>query len=173
MNLDGQNLTRVATVRARELSAYEDELLVTHNDGVDRISPDGSDRERLLDESATDLVRHEGYYYYIGTDSNLYRQSTESSDYTEAVIASPIALYTLTDDAIIYTLGQDNFSHPTSGLYVTDHAGTQPEQVHPSDRIESLTKVGDSILFYASDEVGSMDMLRYDLQSGEIDSISY
>ncbi|MCC5895470.1 MAG: DUF5050 domain-containing protein [Alkalibacterium sp.] len=173
LNLDGQNLTRVATVRASELSAYEDELLVSHLEGVDRISPDGSEHDLFMDEPATDLVRHEGYYYFKDDENRLYRQADHPSAQTETVVNAPISYYTVTEEGIVYTLGQGTFSHPTSGLYVTDHEGTDPEQVYPSDRIESLTKVGDSILFRASDNEGSMDMMHYDLESGEIDSLTY
>lgn len=173
MNLDGQNLTRIARIRATELTAYEDELLVTHNDGVDRISLNGSDRDVFLGEPATDIVRHDGHYYFKGTDLNLYRKSTESPDDTEPVIERRIEDFTVTDESIIYTFGQDDFSHPASGLYVTDFQGMESEQVHASDTTGSLTKIGNSILFYASDDTGSMDMLRFDLESGEIDSIYY
>ncbi|MFO8070119.1 MAG: DUF5050 domain-containing protein [Alkalibacterium sp.] len=171
MDLNGGNLERLLDVEARDIAVYGDELLVSHEEVVERLSLDGSERDVILNESANDLVRHDGYYYYIGSDDKLYKSTVDGTSGSVTLVDRPIGTYTLTDDKIIYTLRSDDDFHPSHGVHLTDHTGSKNERVYASSNVESLIKVGDSILFNASGTYNTLEMMRYDLTDGQVGEI--
>jgi hypothetical protein len=171
MDLNGENLKRLMDVEASDLAVYGDELFVSYDSVVERRNLDGTGNEVILNESARDLVRHDGYYYYIGSDGKLYKRNENQASDTTVLVDRAVGTYTLTEDKVIYTLSSDNDIHPSHGIYETDHNGSHSERVYATNYADSLTKVGDSILFRTTSGLGTMEMKRYDLKSDKIGGI--
>lgn len=172
MDLNGQNVNRIMNVQAKDIALYEDELLVSHDEVVVRMSLDGNESEVILNESATDLVKHDDHYYYIGSDNKLYKHNGKATSEPEIMVDRPIGTYTLTDDKIIFTLQSDYDIHPSHGIHLTDHTGTPGERIYASSYTESLTKVGDSIIFTTPASYGSTEVKRYNLTDGQVSGIN-
>lgn len=171
MDLNGENLKRLMDVEAKDLAVYGDELFVSYDGVVERMNLDGTVNEVILNESVRDLVRHDGHYYYIGSDGKLYKRNENQASDTTVLVDRAVGTYTLTEDKVIYTLSSDNDIHPSHGIHETDHHGSPGERIYASNYVDNLTKVGDSILFRKTNSFGTMEMKRYDLKSGQVGEI--
>jgi len=171
MDLNGENLKRLMDVEASDLAVYGDELFVSYDGVVERMNLDGTVNEVILNESVRDLVRHDGHYYYIGSDGKLYKRNENQASDTTVLVDRAVGTYTLTEDKVIYTLSSDNDINPSNGIHETDHHGSPGERIYASNYVDNLTKVGDSILFRKTNSFGTMEMKRYDLKSGQVGEI--
>lgn len=174
MTFNGQDLRRVADVEVLDLTAYEDELIVSYREGVDRISLDGSERERIIEKFGVSVVRHDDHYYYINGESYLYKQPVHSSTprIRTRVLDRPIDQYTLTEDDLFYVQHTGVYSNVDRGLFTSDHERSYVKRLNPLGQIYNLTVVGDYLLFrVVSDDYMKTQIMSYDMLSGELDEL--
>lgn len=173
MDLNGHDLKRVVDIEAMDLTVYEDELLVSIEDGGIRFSPDGRESEQMIEEYGSSILRYDDHYYYLDGEYYLTSQSVHSSTprIRTRVLERPVDRYTISGDTLFYVQDSGVFSNVDRGLFRSDFDGGNKERIHPSGDIYRLTIVGDYLLFELNEDYEEPVLMSYNMKTGELDEL--
>lgn len=175
MDVNGQNLERLLKVEASDIAIYDDRLFYSYEVNgqgyVKSISLDGGESKVELETKVYDLIRWQGYYYYIGEDYKLFRNEVGTNNSTELLVDDKVSSYIVTDAGIFYSLHSEDVGYPGEGLYRMELDGSGNTLVLDTKDVNGFTQVGDWLLFHSSDNNLSSNPKRLNLLSGDIETI--
>ena len=170
MDINGQNLERFLDIPAMDIGIFNERLYFSYiNDDrgyIESIELNGKDRRLEIETIANNLLMEDNYYYYIGEDYNLRRSDIDSKE-EETLIDDKVSSYIIIDDEIFYSLHYEDAGYPGQGLYRSNLDGGESSLILNTEMVESLSYVGESLLFYSADEDYLPTLRRLDLSSGK------
>ncbi|WP_368645736.1 DUF5050 domain-containing protein [Alkalibacterium putridalgicola] len=173
MDLNGQNLEQLIDIRAYSFSIHDDRLLVSHEKQgqavVESFDLNGEDPEIVLDSYAENLMVWDGYYYYLGDESLLYRSEIGEDSDPELLVDTHVSAYMPTEQGVVFALSSLSEGYSGEGIYMMSTDGGDEELLSASSSVEGLAKVGDAVLFTVEESYGEHTLKRIDLESGRTD----
>ena len=155
MDINGRNLERFLKIRASDIALYDDKMIFSHqNDDksyVESIGLDGSERNVELEVVANDLIKLDGYYYFIGDGYRLYKSQADGITAPQLLVDDKVSSYIITDNGIFYSLHSEDVGYPGQDIYKIDLEGNENALIIDTKEVEGFTKMGDWILFHSSD----------------------
>ncbi|WP_225744840.1 DUF5050 domain-containing protein [Marinilactibacillus sp. Marseille-P9653] len=170
MDLNGGQIKRLLNEYVSKFSVYEDKILVSYEKDhalrTDKLSLDGSDQTRLLNEDTFKLLEWEGYYYYLDPGSILYRKKVDGSGKAEQILYENVRNYTITDQGIFYSIYQSDLTNTENGVYLTDHEGKESEKLFTATNITNFATTENGVLLQSSGSSGRPRVYEY--STGEV-----
>ncbi|GEK91832.1 DUF5050 domain-containing protein [Alkalibacterium kapii] len=175
MDLNGNDLKELIDVNALSLSLYDGRLLVSHEKQgqpiVKSYDLNGDDPEVILDVPAYDLTVWDGYYYYLNEAGKLYRSKIKGKDKAELLVNTVVSSYIPTEKGVVFSLSPSNDVDTGEGLYMLNLENGTENLLSMSKHIESMAKVGESILFTSGKSYDENYLKRFDLESGQVETL--
>ncbi|MFL2060610.1 DUF5050 domain-containing protein [Marinilactibacillus psychrotolerans] len=177
MNLNGEHLERYLDVYANSIAVYEDHMILTHSEDsddykptIERVNLKDKSREVQFDLVSTNLVEWDGYYYYSGANSQIMRVPIDTPSIPEVIVDVSVESFLVTEQGIIYIaseLYKVNFDGSEKQSYSFDSMRTD-ELIRMED---TLIEMGDSVIIYTHDIVGSYKIYRLDLKTNKVNEL--
>lgn len=174
MDLNGGNVQKVLDMEVNDIAVYDSMIFVSYLNNENGQSTSfytdstAQSINLLVNQSAQDFVRWEEYYYFLGSDFNLYRKELGETKEPERVIEESISSYILTEQGIIYSVNKQDASESESELYKTDYEFEETELLFISEEIHGLSKIGESVLFISYEEDGEENISLLNPVTGAI-----
>lgn len=172
MDINGRSLETFLDVSASDIAIYDDKIIFSHNDNgniyVESINGDGSERRIELETLAYNLVKWEGYYYFIGEDYKLYKNKTDSITNPELLVDGEVSSYFITDAGILYSLHSEDAGYPGTGVFKINLDGAENTLLISSKMVGGFAKLGDFIIFNSSDDKSIPTLKRLNIYTNEI-----
>lgn len=173
MDVNGQNLKRIVNMPVYDIAIYDNRLFYSYGDDgegfLESIDQEGQDKRTEMEFPVKDLIRWGNRYYFIGSgDYRLYRYEIGGSGDPQILVDGRVSSYIVTDSGIYYSLHSHDVGYPGEGLYKIGLDGTGNILLYDTQRVESLSKVGNWIFFMSSDDNMSPSQKMLDLLSDEI-----
>lgn len=173
MDVNGQHLEKIVDREVSDLSIYDGRLFYSYgtDEGglVESASLVGQDRRTEMELQVDDLVRWDGYDYFVGhEDYKLYRVETGGTGTPRALGNERVSSYFVTDYGIYYTLHSPDAGYPGEGLYGMGHDGTGNKKIADVRHVASLSQVEDWIFFESWDDTNNLMSERLDIRTAEI-----
>lgn len=175
MDINGRNLERFLEIQASDIALYENKIIFSHKIDdkayVESISLDGSERNVELDVLAYDLIRWDGYYYFIGEDYNLYKNKVNGVTDPQRLVDGKVSSYVITDSGIFYSLHSEDVGYPGQDIFKMELDGTESTLVLDAERVGGFSRLGDFILFHSTDNDVVPEIKKLNIFTNEIESI--
>lgn len=176
MDINGRNLERFLKIQASDIALYDDKLIFSHeNDGkayVESILYDGSERNVELEVVANDLIKLDGYYYFIGDGYKLYKSQVDGKAAPQLLVDDKVSSYIITDAGIFYSLHSEDVGYPGQDIYKIELDGSGNTLIIDTKEVEGFAKIGDWILFHSSDnDLKLKPVKRINIFTNDIESI--
>lgn len=173
IDINGRGLQRFLDLSASDIALYDNKMIVSYDSNgksyVESISLDGVDRKLELEAVANNLVKWDGYYYFIGEDHKLYRNKTDGITAPELLVDEEVSSYVITDDKIFYSLHSGDVGYPGQNIFKINLDGTHSSLIFNTERVEGFTKVGDFIIFHSSEGDYESKIKRLNILTNEIE----
>ena len=177
IDINGRNLEKFLNVDARDIALYDNKMLVSYRDShnlnvVKSFSLDGLEESLELELLANNLVKWDGYYYFIGEDYRLYRNKANGITAPQLLVDKEVSSYVITDAGIFYSLHAEDVGYPGEDIFKIDLDGTGNTLILEAQRVEGFTKVGDYVIFHSSNIDHESETKRLNIFTNEIDHIT-
>lgn len=167
MDLNGQNLEQLIDVRAHSFSIDNERLLISHIKSgqpvVESYDLNGEDPHVVMNAYVDDLMVWDGYYYYLGEETELFRSEIGEDSEPELIMYGHVSAFLPTDQGVFYSLLSRD------GIFMMDHDGEEDRLLSASERVGGLAKVENSVLFSTEATYEENTVKRIDMESGTVD----
>ncbi|NMA49227.1 MAG: DUF5050 domain-containing protein, partial [Tissierellia bacterium] len=176
IDINGRNLERVLNVDARDIALYDNKMIVSYRDDdnlnvVKSFSLDGLQESIELELLANNLVKWDGYYYFIGEDYKLYKNKANGVTAPQLLVDKEVSSFVITDAGIFYSLHAEDVGYPGEDIFKVDLDGSGNTLVLETKRVGGFTEVGDYVIFHSSNIDHESETKRLNIFTNEIDHI--
>lgn len=175
IDINGRNLERLISVSALDISLYDNKILVSFRENnksyVKSFSLDGLENKVELELLADNLVKWEGYYYFIGEDYKLYRNKTDGLTGPDLLVDKKVSSFVITEVGIFYSVHGEDVGYPGKDIFKMDLDASGTSLIFEAERVGGFTKVGDHVIFHSSDIEYDTETRRLDIFTNKIDNI--
>ena len=175
IDINGRNLQRLLNVNASDIALYDNKIIVSYRDNnnsyVKSFSLDGLQESLELEVLANNLVRWDGYYYFIGEDSKFYRNKTDGITAPQLLVDKKVSSFVITESGIFYSLHAEDVGYPGEDIFKIDLDGSGTTLVLETKRVGGFTKVGEHIIFHSADINFESEIKRLNIFTNKIDHI--
>lgn len=173
MDVNGENLEKIVDQEVSDLSIHDNRLFYSYGDGkegfLESSNLEGQDRRAEMGIQVNDLVRWEGYDYFIGhKDYRLYRVKAGGTETPQVLVDDSVSIYFVTDYGLYYTLHSPDAGYPGEGLYRMELDGNGNRKIADARHVGSLSQMEDWILFESWDDTNNQMVERLDIRTEEI-----
>jgi len=159
MDINGKNLHSISDKGIRDFSIYDGRIYFSHEkDGhgmLESMDMDGGDVRLVADILPFDFVKKGDTLYYTDSrDSNLYKYRLGESGGPEKLVDRVISKFIVSGDRIYYSLKSEDVGYPGKGLYRIGLDGGLSEKITDGDWVESMSSIGDWLLFHSGEGHG-------------------
>lgn len=173
IDINGRNLQRFLKVNASDIALYDNKMIVSNEDNgnyyVESVSLDAVERKVELEVLSNNLVRWDGYYYFIGEGYKLYRNKADGIKAPELLVYGQVSSYVITDDGIFYSLHSEDAGYPGQDIFKINLDGTRSTLIVNTKRVQGFTKIGDYIIFHSSEDDYEPEIKKLNIFTNEIE----
>lgn len=173
IDINGRNLQRFLKVNASDIALYDNNMIVSNKDNgnycVESVSLDSVERKVELEVVSNNLVRWDGYYYFIGEGYKLYRNKADGIKAPQLLVDGEVSSYVITDAGIFYSLHSENLGYSGQDIFKIELDGTNSKLIINTKRVQGFTKIGDFIIFHSSDDDHEPKIKRLNIFTNEIE----
>jgi hypothetical protein len=173
MDVNGENLEKIIDREVSDLSIYDNRLFYSYGEGTEGFlessNLEGQDRTTEMGIQVNDLVRWEGFDYFVGhEDYRLYRVSIGGMETPQVLVDDRVSTYFVTEYGLYYTLHSPDAGYPGEGLYRMELDGTGNRKIADARHVGSLSHVEEWILFESWNDTNNQMVERLDIRTEEI-----
>lgn len=176
MDINGRNLERFLKVNALDISLYDNKMVVSYKDNdstyyIKSIGLEGIEKDIQLEVMVNDLVKWDGYYYFIGEDYKLYRNKVNEITASQILVDEKVSSYVITEAGIFYSVHSEDVGYPGENIFKINLDGTGNTFILDAFRVGGFTKIGDFVIFHSSDSQYQLETKRLNIFTNEIESM--
>lgn len=175
MDINGRNLQTFLDVSASDIAIYEDEIIVSYSkrgkNYVKSFDFNGSEKRIELETLVYNLVKWEGYYYFIGEDYKLYKNKADGTTDPEVLVDHKVSSYFITEAGIFYSSHSEDAGYPGKDIFKINLDGTENTLLISSRMVGGFARLGDFIIYTSSDDNFFPTLKRLNIYTNKIESM--
>lgn len=156
MDINGKNLHALSDISMGDFSIFDGRIYYSHEkDGqglLESMDLDGGDVRFVADILPFDMVKKgDALYYTDKRDFNLYKYMLDGTGTPEKLVDRELSRFIVAKNCIYFSLKSEDVGYPGSGLYKIGLDGGLSEKITDGESIESMSFIGEWILFHSGE----------------------